>query len=1125
LPAVYSSRRANRGFEAIAYAPDANIVYAFIQSPIEAPDRTTIRNNSDVIRILGIDPTDGTPVSEYVYLLERNRDAGLAINRVDKIGDAVYVGNGRFMVLERDSSVPGEDEGKKFVFEINLTGATNVLGTDLSTGNGGTFLEELTADELATAGVQAVQKRKVVNLPSIGYLPSDKPEGLAMLPTGALAVLNDNDFGLAGAGVTDNSILGIIEFCDDNGIDASNRSDEIDIRNWPVLGMYQPDAIASATINGKTYVVTANEGDARDYDGFSEEERVGDLTLDPTAYPNAAEIQVDELLGRLQSTTANGDYDGDGDVDQIFNYGARSFSIWDEFGNLVYDSGNEFARLIAEIDPDNFNSNNDDNDSRKSRSDDKGVEPEAVEIIQQGDTTLALIGLERQGGIMIYNISDPRAPYFVNYYNNRNFDVDATSPEAGDLGVEDIVYISAADSPTGEPLIVTPNEVSGTVTIWGAEFDEDGFMLRIIHNNDGESKLTPDEVGGRLIGGAAPFKTVVDSLKATDLSHITLSSGDNFLAGVAFDASLNRAPGLPIYDAIVLDSIGYDAIAIGNHDFDFGPDVLARMINDFQVTMPPYLSANLDFTGEPNLQALVDNGRIAKRTVVDVDGEQVGVIGLIYAEVGSITSLGDVTVDTALISIAQQQIDELMGLGVNKIILITHLQSINREVELISNLTGVDVVIAGGGDELLTNTPELTELPGISKSADYPRIEKDAMGNDVLLVTTPGEYRYVGNLQIEFDDRGRVDVIKDGSDVILVADVAPDPGLQASVVDSVVAYAAALDQIIVARTEVDLDGTRSGLRTQETNQGNLIADAFLWLGTENADVLNLDPNIPVIAFQNSGGIRNDEIIPAGSNISEAKVQDILAFDNFMVVVEPVSPEDLKLILENAVSQIANVDGRFLQIAGFEFVYDITETPHEVTGNTILVDGNRIVSARLADGTPIIENAQVVEGAPSVYIVTNNFTAINGGDEYITLTQYQTQPLLGFTYRGALSEYLRNGVNGVVTAEQYPVGGEDRIQELADVTSVDELDLRALSFNVSPNPFKDQFTVSYNLNAASNVVITLTDATGREVRNFTTEYQPAGQHTFVADRLNVAEGLYYLRVQIDGKVAAMPMVKQ
>ena len=422
LPAVYSSRRANRGFEAIAYDSDQDIIYAFIQSPMYNPDNTT-RNASDVIRILGVSAADGTPVSEYVYLLERNRDSGRSLGRVDKIGDAVYVGNGTFMVLERDSSVPGENEGKKYVYKISLTGATNILGTALAIedGNSGMTLEQMSADELAAAGVQAVKKIKVLNLPSIGYLPSDKPEGLAVLPNGGLAVLNDNDFGLAGAGVSDNSTLGIIEFCTDNGIDASNDSEGINITNWPTLGAYQPDAIHIATVGGKTYVVTANEGDARDYDGYSEEERVADLTLDPTAYPDAATLQDDVNLGRLKTTSANGDYDGDGDYDQIFSYGARSFSIWDEFGNLVYDSGNEFERILADLDPENFNSTDDENQSGKNRSDDKGPEPEAIEIVTKGDSVFALIGLERQGGIMIYNISDIDAPYFVNYVNNRDF--------------------------------------------------------------------------------------------------------------------------------------------------------------------------------------------------------------------------------------------------------------------------------------------------------------------------------------------------------------------------------------------------------------------------------------------------------------------------------------------------------------------------------------------------------------------------------------------------------------------------------------------------------------------------------------------------------------------------------
>lgn len=473
LPAVYNKRRANRGFEAIAYDSDEDLIYAFIQSPIENPNRDLVRNQSDVIRILGIDRESGQPVKEFVYLLERNRDAGVGLSRVDKIGDAVYAGNGVFYVLERDSSKPTDGRtGRKYVFEIRTAGATNILGTALSskTTSNDPFdktLEMMTADDLANAGIRPVHKTKVTNLPSLGYLPSDKPEGLALLPNGDLAVLNDNDFGLAGAGVSDQSSLAFLAFQNNYGFDASNESNEIEIKSHPTMGMYQPDAITAYEVNGKQYILTANEGDGRDYDGYSEEDRVKDLVLDPDAFPNADLLQEEEALGRLKTTLANGDIDQDGMHEIIYSYGARSFSIWDENGNLIFDSGDEFEQKLAAIDPDHFNSTNDDNNSFKNRSDDKGPEPEAITVAEMNGEVYAFIGLERMGGIFTYNISDPEAPYYVSFINNRNFDADVETPEAGDLGVEDLLFISASESPIGEPLLISANEVSGTVSLFG----------------------------------------------------------------------------------------------------------------------------------------------------------------------------------------------------------------------------------------------------------------------------------------------------------------------------------------------------------------------------------------------------------------------------------------------------------------------------------------------------------------------------------------------------------------------------------------------------------------------------------------------------------------------------------
>ncbi|WP_196895133.1 choice-of-anchor I family protein [Aureivirga marina] len=252
-----------------------------------------------------------------------------------------------------------------------------------------------------------------------------------------------------------------------NAFDTSNDTDFIFMSTWNVKGMFQPDGIANFEKDGVKYIVTANEGDGRDYDGFSEEERVKDLELDETAFPNADFIQEKRNLGRLKITTALGDTDNDGDFDELYSYGARSFSIFNaQTGELVYDSADLMERIIKEnpMYSEMFNTSNS-SDSFKNRSDDKGPEPEGVIVQEINDKFYAFVGLERIGGIMVFDITNPTAPIFEVYVNNRTFD----DVENDDLGPEGLIYIAPNDNSLEKGLIVVANEVSASISVYSLE--------------------------------------------------------------------------------------------------------------------------------------------------------------------------------------------------------------------------------------------------------------------------------------------------------------------------------------------------------------------------------------------------------------------------------------------------------------------------------------------------------------------------------------------------------------------------------------------------------------------------------------------------------------------------------
>lgn len=240
-----------------------------------------------------------------------------------------------------------------------------------------------------------------------------------------------------------------------NAIDASNRDNGMNFAAWPVKGMYMPDAIAYFNVNGTGYIISANEGDSRDYDGFSEEERVKDVVLDPSAFPNAAELQADAALGRLKITSTLGDTDGDGDYDELYAYGARSFSIWNaETGMQTYDCGSSMEMEV--INTAGFVNDVNGSHYDDDRSDDKGTEPEGVVVGVVGGKMLAFIGLERVDIVMVYDISTPTSPQFLQLL------------KVGDAP-EGLWFVSATDSPNGRSLLIVSSEDDGQAKIFQPE--------------------------------------------------------------------------------------------------------------------------------------------------------------------------------------------------------------------------------------------------------------------------------------------------------------------------------------------------------------------------------------------------------------------------------------------------------------------------------------------------------------------------------------------------------------------------------------------------------------------------------------------------------------------------------
>jgi 5'-nucleotidase len=423
----------------------------------------------------------------------------------------------------------------------------------------------------------------------------------------------------------------------------------------------------------------------------------------------------------------------------------------------------------------------------------------------------------------------------------------------------------------------------------------------------------------------------------------------------------------------------------------------------------------------------------------------VTIIAAITPNLPFISSPGNVAVDENVAAAVQAEVNAASGSDV--IIFVSHLQGVAEDIELIGNVTGIDLAIAGGGDDLLANEGDLL-LPGDSSSAGntYPIYAADSSGKMIPIVTTTGEYRYLGNLVVDFDADN--ELIGIGGRPIPVADIAtgwpdavrPDPEVMEQVTDPVAAYLEALSENVIADNDVALDGRRNSVRGFETALGNLVSDSMLWAAQSNAAAFGIEE--ADIALVGGGGLRNNTILneagAADAPFTELDTFDIAPFANFVSVVHDITPSQLKDQLETTLSRTVARDGaivpsgggtgRFAQVAGFSVVYDPSRQAQILDGQgNEIIPGDRVISAILDDGTVLIENGEPVDGAPSVDIAVTSFHA-GGGDQWFWFLDEIPYTTVGLTYQQALANFVQEptaegGLGGEITVADYGTVGE------------------------------------------------------------------------------------------------------
>lgn len=456
------------------------------------------------------------------------------------------------------------------------------------------------------------------------------------------------------------------------------------------------------------------------------------------------------------------------------------------------------------------------------------------------------------------------------------------------------------------------------------------YSLTILHTNDFHARFEPinkydsscsaeDDAEGECFGGSARLITAIEEARARSNNAILVDGGDQF-QGTLFYTYYKGA-----LAAEMMNKMGYDAMTVGNHEFDDGPEVLRGFMDAVNF---PVLMSNADVSAEP---LLADT--LAKSTVIERGGEKLGLIGLTPEDTDELASPGDNITFSDPVAAVQGEVDRLTAEGVNKIIVLSH-SGYGVDQRVAAETTGVDVIVGGHSNSLLSNTSDRADGP-------YP-----TMVGDTAIVQAYAYGKFLGELNLTFDDAGNITEAQ-GEPLLIDASVSKD----SATADRIAEAAQPLEEIrnkVVAETASEIIGVREDCRARECAMGNLIADAML-------DRVK-DQGVE-IAIQNGGGIRAS--IDAGK-VTMGEVLTVLPFQNTLSTFDVTGAKIIEA-LENGVSQHEEGAGRFPQVAGMSYAFDVSQPA-----------GSRI-SDVMVGGAPI-------DPAKVYSVVSNNYVR-NGGDGY------------------------------------------------------------------------------------------------------------------------------------------------